>query len=145
MSTKMDRTAAARKVILIVGGDEEVSPELSQALQGLCRVVQAATYEEAAEQLGGDVVDWLVVPAEEFIIAREDGAAPALQADRVLEVIDQGACLLKTDGSLVWANKKFRELPAAVAERVTDACSRTFRRLVDPRNVRPRRFAISTP
>ncbi len=141
VSVRMTRVVAPGKAILIVGDERDVPGDLEQALCGLGRVIRADTYEDAADQLGGDSVEWVILPAATF---GNSTPVQRVQALRILEVIDHGACLLAPDGSVLWANNKFRELPEEVRQRVCSTCQQTFKHLADPPHVRPRRLSIST-
>ncbi len=138
----MGRTIATKKkniIILLDEGDDEPK-DLLAAIKDAGKVIRAASVEQALEQVDLSARDWVVLDARR--LAEATGARMAVPSARILDVIDQGACLLKPDGELLWANKLFRSLPVEVITRVTDTCRRAFIHLDGHHHVRPRKFSF---
>lgn len=138
----MNRSSDGEKVILLVEDTEGGSSELARALGEAGEVVRVSSLEEAVLRSEGQAPGWVIINAQQF--QQQTGARSAFPAARVLDVIDQGACLLRPNGELVWANKLFRSLPEDVRKRIRQTCETAFMRLSGHRQVRPRKFSLHT-
>ncbi|GIW73702.1 MAG: hypothetical protein KatS3mg103_0224 [Phycisphaerales bacterium] len=102
-----------------------------------CRADQAEARAQSLRQAGHRVLVAWAQPAEAGIDgqsgdgrgaaarpASREGVAKAEHVDQayaLLDAINEGVCLLRPDGSIVWANAFFRTLDPAIAERIRNA------------------------
>ena len=138
----MDRASPADNVILLVEDPEGAPEDLVSALEQAGKVVRISSLDEATTRIDGRQPGWVIINLRQLAQApRAPGGFPAA---RVLDVIDQGACLLEPNGELLWANKLFRSLPDQVRDRVSRTCRNAFTRLAGHKHVRPRKFSMHT-
>jgi CheY-like chemotaxis protein len=138
----MNQSAAGDSVVLLVEDTSKAPEGFVSALEQLGQVIRAPSLDEALAQVDEDQPGWVIISLRER--KQLPRTRTAFPASRILEVIDQGACLLKPNGELIWANKLFRSLPAEVRNRVRKTCQEAFLRLTAHKHVRTRRFCLHT-
>ena len=119
-----------------------MSQDLVSALERAGQVVRISSLDEALAWGDEPQPGWIILNVRQ--LEQVPRARAAFPAARVLDVIDQGACLLRPNGELLWANKLFRSLPTKVRNRIKKTCQNAFTRLAGHKHVRPRKFAMYT-
>jgi len=138
----VDQASAANNTILLVEDPHGMSQDLVSALERAGQVVRISTLDEALAWGDQPQPGWIILNVRQ--LEQLPRARAAFPAARVLDVIDQGACLLRPNGELLWANKLFRSLPTKVRNRIKKTCQNAFTSLAGHKHVRPRKFAMHT-
>jgi CheY-like chemotaxis protein len=114
--------------LLIVGGPGVPAEELSRCL-GEEFDVRVERPDAAAGRLHDESFEAVVAGASEF---PEMGDHPAAL---LLDTIGEGVCLVDAEGRELWANARFRSLPAATLERVRKCYCQAASELSSPGRV----------
>jgi len=127
--------------ILIVGTSEAQASELRQRF-GPDAQVEFCTPEHAdakADELRSTGATIAVLHAgESYPQPSEPEFSEMDRAYALLDAVNEGVCLLGTDGSIVWANAFFRTLDPEVGERVRAAARDSLAWLLEQRDRRGR-------
>lgn len=122
--------------ILIVGTSEREASDLGQQIgqkAGImtCSPDRAQAVVESLRAQGGDVV--VVHPGQPMPEFSQMDRAYAL-----LDAVNEGVCLMASDGAIIWANAFFRTIDPELGERVRNAARDSLAWLLEQRERRGR-------
>ncbi|MGC9455174.1 MAG: response regulator [Phycisphaerae bacterium] len=106
-------------------------------------VAVAAELDEALTAMRQDRFDAVLAETADFL-PLERGVVTQ-QASVILDTIGDGVCIVGSGGQLVWANRRLREFPEKVLQRVREVCVEAYEDFATAKDAgatRGRRFSI---
>ncbi len=120
------RTADQTKLLeILVIGDGSVVEDAERQLEPGAHVEHVSSLDAALKAISTRKFDLLVAGAGALNSLQQAAiASPAVSA---LDHLNHGVGVVRTDGTVEWANAKFQSLPSEVADRVANFCVETPR------------------
>lgn len=116
--------------------------ELTEALERLGDVSVESDMDSALAALQQHQFDVFVSASSEFLTPDQFAVNRRLHA--VLDVIEQGVCIIDRQGRIVWSNARLQEFPEELFERVRNHCADVYRRTGGmPISSRPRLLSLA--
>jgi two-component system, sensor histidine kinase SagS len=120
----MSQGTAMLKLLLLAGSSDRTS-SLVDTLRGSHEVIVAHTMEEALAELRGGMVDAVVSEAADFLPLER--ALASQQSGLILDTIGEGICISDSEGKILWSNRRMRQWPEAVRERIQKTCHEAWK------------------
>ncbi len=107
----------------------------------------AEDLQQALEAMRHERFDAVLAETGDFLPLER--AAGLQQASVVLDTLGDGVCVVGSRGELVWANRRLKEYPSELLDRVRDVCRRAYEQFAAGRDEsasqRVRRFPLALP
>ncbi|HEX8324653.1 MAG TPA: response regulator [Tepidisphaeraceae bacterium] len=118
--------AETKGKILVLNGHQNpgVTAGIIDGFRATCEVVEAATIDQAIDQLRREHFLAVFSDADDFLPLER--ALVSQQASLILNTIGEGICIVDGDGHCSWMNKKMLAWPARVHEKVRRTCQEAY-------------------
>ncbi|HVS69808.1 MAG TPA: response regulator [Phycisphaerae bacterium] len=113
--------APSTQRLLVLTGPHSRHGSLIDLLRLHHQVVIADSMEAALRELRGGEIDAVFSDSADFLPLER--AIAAQQSGLILDTIGEGICIADPEGQILWANRRMKQWPQPVRDRIRDVCA----------------------